>query len=133
MEPLIDLLHISPVRNGQHIFCIVHMSLLNEDLIGSFSQCCSVFSRERFISSFDKIMVESSVGVPWRTDGHIGKVQVIDRVGGDRGGNGLLLPLLVRLANKDPRADETKAHNSKPEQLCRLFPKKNVLKVNLEG
>ena len=50
-----------------------------------------------------------------------------------RGCNRVVLPLLVRLANQDPRADETKAHNSKPEQLCRLFPKKNVLKVNLEG
>ena len=78
-------------------------------------------------------MVERSVGVLWRTDGHLGEVQVVDGVGGDRGGDRFVLPLLVRLANQDPRADETKTHNPKPEQLCRLFPKKNVLKVNLEG
>ena len=59
-------------------------------------------------------MVEGCVRVLWRTDGHNGEVQVVDGVGGDGGGNGILLPLLVRLANKDPRANEPKADNSKP-------------------
>ena len=58
-----------------------------------------MFTREISVASFYKIMVEGSVGVLWRTDGHIGKVQVVDGVGGDRGGDGILLPLLVRLAN----------------------------------
>ena len=59
-------------------------------------------------------MVESSVGVLWRTDGHIGKVQVVNGMGGDRGGDGVLLPLLVRLANQDSSTDETKADNTEP-------------------
>ena len=68
-----------------------------------------MFFRERPIASFDKIMVNSSVGVLWRTDGHLGEVQVIDGVGGDRGGDGILMPLLVRLANQDSSSDEPKA------------------------
>ena len=87
------------------------MTPLNEDLQGSLSQLAFVFIREGFITSFDKIMVEGSVGVLWRTDGHIGEVQVVDGVGGDRGGDGILLPLLVRLANQDSSSDEPKADN----------------------
>ena len=90
------------------------MSLLSEDLMGSFPQCVFAVIRERVIASLDKIMVESSVGVLWRTDGHIGEVQVVDGVGGDRGGDGILLPLLVRLADQDPSSDEPKAHNENP-------------------
>ena len=56
-------------------------------------------------------MVESSVGVLWRTDGHIGELKVVDGVGGDRGGDGILLPLLVRFANQDSSSDESKADN----------------------
>ena len=59
-------------------------------------------------------MVEGSVGVLWRTDGHIGELKVVDGVGGDRGGNGILLPLLVRLANQDSSSDKPKADNYKP-------------------
>ena len=44
-------------------------------------------------------MVQGGVGVFWRTDGHLREVQVVDGVGGDRGGDGILLPLIVRLAN----------------------------------
>ena len=87
------------------------MSLLREDLIGSSFQRSSVVIRERSIASFDKIMVEGSVGVLWRTDGHIGEVQVVDGVGGDRGGDGILLPLLVRLADQDSSSDEPKTDN----------------------
>ena len=67
--------------------------------MGSVSQRFSVVIRERSVANFDKIMVEGGIGVLWRTDGHIGKFQVIDGVGGDRGGDGILLPLFVRLAN----------------------------------
>ena len=87
------------------------MVLLNKDFISSSSQCCFVFIREGSIASFDKIMVEGSVGVLWRTDGHIGEVQVVDGVGGDRGGDGILLPLLVRLADQDSSSDEPKTDN----------------------
>ena len=59
-------------------------------------------------------MVESSVGVLWRTDGHIGEVQVVDGVGGDRGGDGILLPLIVRLPNQDSSTNEPKADNESP-------------------
>ena len=85
--------------------------LLNEDIIGSFFQHKSGFIRESFIASFDKIMIECGVGVPWRTDGNLREVQVIDRMGGDRGGDGILLPLLVRFANQDSSSDEPKADN----------------------
>ena len=63
-------------------------------------------------------MVEGSVGVLWRTDGHLREVQVVDGVGGDRGGDGILLPLLVRLTDQDSRTDEPKADNTEPENLC---------------
>ena len=90
------------------------MSLLDEDLIGSFSQRFSVFIREGSIASFDKVMVKSSVGVPWWADGHTGKVQVINWVGGDGGGDGMFLPLFVRLVNKNSGSNETNTHNKKP-------------------
>ena len=75
------------------------MSRLREDLISSFPQYVFAVIRERSVANFDKIMVEGSVGVLWRTDSHIGEVQVVDGVGGDRGGDGVLLPLFVRLTN----------------------------------
>ena len=59
-------------------------------------------------------MVEGSVGAFWRTDGHLGEVQVVDGVGGDRGGDGILLPLVVGLANQDSSTEETKTDNTKP-------------------
>ena len=96
------------------------MSLLNEDIVGSFSQCISVFIREGSIASFDKIMVESTIGVFWRTDGHHREVQVVDGMGGDRGGNRVLLPLFVRLAYEDSSNDEPKTNHTKPENLSRL-------------
>ena len=64
-------------------------------------------------------MVEGSVGVLWRADSHLGEVQVVDGVGGDRGGNGILLPLLVRLANQDSSTHEPKKDNKNPKDLCR--------------
>ena len=90
------------------------MVLLDEDVIDGSSQLISIFIRERLLASFDKVMVESSVGVPWRTDGHLGKVQVVDGVGGDRGGDGILLPLIVRLADQDSCAEETKTDQKHP-------------------
>ena len=59
-------------------------------------------------------MVEGGVGVPWRTDGHFRKIQVVDRVGGDGGGDGMFLPLFVRLVDKNSGSDETNTHNKKP-------------------
>ena len=73
--------------------------------------------RERSIASLDKIMVEGSVGVLWRADGHLGEVQVVDGVGGDRGGDGVLLPLLVRLAYQSTSPNEPKTDNCKPKEL----------------
>ena len=87
------------------------MSLLHEDLMGSFFQYCSCLIRESSVANFDKIMVEGGVGVLWRADGHIGELKVVDGVGGDRGGDGILLPILVRLANQDSSSDEPKADN----------------------
>ena len=53
------------------------------------------------------VMVEGGVGVPRRADGHDGEVEVVNRVGGDRGGNRILLPLLIRLGNQDSSHNET--------------------------
>ena len=94
------------------------VGLLHKDLIGSPFQCLPVFIRENSVASFNKIMVESSVRVLWRTNGHNGKVEVIDGVGGDRGGDRVLLPILVRLANQDSSTNETKTDNDKPNNLC---------------
>ena len=91
------------------------MSLLYKDIIGSFFQDCSVFVRDSSIASFDQIMVEGGVGALWRTDGHNGKVQVVDGAGGDRGGHRGLLPLLVRLADQQSCSQETKADHPSPE------------------
>ena len=87
------------------------MWLASEHFISSVFQLFFVFVRESFIASFDKIMVEGGVGVFWRTDGHLWEFQVVDGVGGDRGGNGFFLPLLVRLADQDSSSDEPKADN----------------------
>ena len=87
------------------------MSRLSEDLISGFPQCSSFVIRERSIANFDQIMVEGGVGVLWRTDRHIGEVKVVNGVGGDRGGDGVLLPLLVRLPYQDSSSDEPKADN----------------------
>ena len=62
-------------------------------------------------------MVEGGVGVPWRTDGHDGEVEVVNGVGGDRGGNGIILPILVRCTNKDYCTNETKTDDYKPKNL----------------
>jgi len=85
------------------------VSLFPKDVIRSSCQCLSVFLRESSIASFDEIMVEGGVGVLRRADGHNGEVKVFNWVGGDRGGDGVLLPLLVGLANQDSSPDETKA------------------------
>ena len=62
-------------------------------------------------------MIEGSVGVLWRTDGHNREVKVVDGVGGDRGGNRILLPILVRLSNQDSSPNEAKTDDDKPKNL----------------
>ena len=62
-------------------------------------------------------MVESSVGVLWGADGHDGEVQVFDGVGGDRGGDRFLLPLVVRFANQDSGTNEAKTYDPTPSNL----------------
>ena len=54
------------------------------------------------------------------TDRHNREVEVVDGMDCDRGGNRRLLPLLVRLANKDSGNNKTKTDKSKPKNLC--FP-----------
>ena len=87
------------------------MGLFPKDVMGSSCQCFSIFVRECSIASFDKIMVEGGVGALWRTDGHNGEFKVIDGVGRDRGGNGIFLPILVRLDNQESSPDEPKTDN----------------------
>ena len=94
------------------------MTALYKDLQGSCSQCLSVVIRERSIASFDKIIVEGSVGVLWRTDGHLWEIKVVDGVGGDGSGDGILLPLFVGLANQDSSRNETTTNYKKPQNLC---------------
>ena len=62
-------------------------------------------------------MVEGGVGVLRRADGHDGEVKVVDGMGGDRGGDRILLPLLVRFANQGSCSNETKADDYKPKNL----------------
>ena len=72
------------------------MGLLNKDLV-----CVQVtFSSEGSVANLDKIMVQGSVGILWGTYGHDGEFQIFDRVGGDRGGDRIFLPLFVRFANQ---------------------------------
>ena len=77
----------------------------------------SVFIRKCSIAGFDKIMVEGGVGVLRRADGHGGEVKVVNGLGGDRGGDGILLPILVRLSNQDSGPDETETDDQKPKNL----------------
>ena len=63
-------------------------------------------------------MVKGSVGVLWGTNSNTGEVQVIDGVGGDRGGDGILLPLLVGLAYESSSTNEPKADNESPYNFC---------------
>ena len=88
---------------------------------------------EKKIRQFDKIIVECSwspleaiVGVLWRTHRDNGEIKVVDGVGGDRGGDWLLLPLLVRLPDQQPSSDETSAHNYHPQN-------RGTLGLNLNG
>ena len=76
------------------------MGLFDEDIESSFFQGIFVFVREGPITGFDKIMIKSSVWVLRRIDSNNGDVQVVNGASGDRGGNRILLPLLVRLSNQ---------------------------------
>ena len=118
MESFNHLVQVPHVLSRRHLFDILLVSLLSEDLKGSFPQYVFAVVRERSIASLDKIMVEGSVGVRWRTDCHIGEVQIVDGVGGDRGGDGFLLPLLVGLANQDSGPYEPKADDKEPKNFC---------------
>ena len=112
---------------------MLHRRLFYKELICCFFQGISVLFRERFVASLDKIMVECSwspleaiVDVLWRTHCDNGEIEVVDGVGGDRGGDWLLLPLLVRLPDQQPSSDETSAHNYHPQNL-------GTLGLNLNG
>ena len=56
-------------------------------------------------------MIEGCVGVLLGADGHDGEVEVFDGVGGDRGGDGILLPCLIRLAYEDSSCNKTQTNN----------------------
>ena len=64
-------------------------------------------------------MVECGVGVLWRADSHTRKDKVVNGVGGDRGGNRRLLPLMVRLSYQVSSSKEPKTDNSQPQKLGR--------------
>ena len=50
-------------------------------------------------------------------------------MGCNRGGDGILLPLHIRLKNQDSCPDEPKADNTEPENLCWFCLKRKQLKV----
>ena len=87
------------------------MGFCHKDPKGRSFQSCFVFFRESSIASFDKIVVEGGVGVLWRTDGHDGEVKVVDGMSGDRGGDRMLLPLLIRLGNQDSSSDKSETND----------------------
>ena len=93
------------------------MGWLDEYFIGSLFQCLHLLIREGSIASLCEIMVEGSVGVLWRADGHNRKVKVVNWVGADRGGNRRFLPLVIRLADQDTSSDEPKTDNHQPQKL----------------
>ena len=62
---------------------MLFVGLYDKDIKGSFFQGSFVLFRERFVASFDKIMVDGGVGVFWRTDRHNREVKAVDGVGGD--------------------------------------------------
>ena len=115
MISLVHVVNVSFVWNGQHPLHIFLVGLLPEDLEGGLLQYTSVFLREAPVTSIDKVMIEGGVEVLWRTDGHEGKVQVVDGAGGDRGSHRGLLPLLVRLADQQSCSQKTKADHTSPE------------------
>ena len=63
-------------------------------------------------------MVKCSVGVPWWADGHDRKVQVFDRMRRDRGGDGILLPLIIGVAYQNSSSNKPKTNNEYPKDLC---------------
>ena len=114
MVSLENLLYIPHVRGSQHFSQEVIVGFNSKDVSGSFLQGFLLAIRKASIAGFDKVMVKGGVGALWRADGHDGEVKVVNGMGGDRGGNGILLPLLVRLANQDSSTNETNADNTKP-------------------
>ena len=78
-------------------------------------------------------MVESSIGALWRTDSHHGEVEVLDGVGGDRGGNWRFLPLFVRLPNQDSSANKSKTDDPKPQDLYRFGLKGNYIEKKISS
>ena len=74
-------------------------------------------------------MVEGGVGVLRRADGHGGEVKVVNGAGGDRGGDGILLPFFVRLADQDSSSDEPKADSYDPKKFCRLGLQMEAMKI----
>ena len=97
---------------------MLFVGLYEKDIKGSFFQGSFVLFRERSVASFDEIIVEGGVGFLWWTDSHDWEVKVVDGVGGDRGGNRRLFPLLVRLGNQDSSRDEAKTNDQNPKNLC---------------
>ena len=73
------LISVTHVQNGRHPIYKLMVGLFKKDFISSLS--VSLFFRQNFIPGLNKIMIEGSVGVLWRTDGHNREVKVIKGVG----------------------------------------------------
>ena len=92
-----NLLYIPHVRGSQHLSQKVIVGFNGKYVSGSFLQGFLLVIRKDSIAGFDKVMIKGGVGALWRADGNDGEVQVVNGVGGDRGGYGILLPIFIRL------------------------------------
>ena len=92
-----NLLYIPHIRGSQHLSQEVIVGFNGKYVSGSFLQSFLLAIRKTSIASIDKVMVKGGVGALWRADGHDGDVQVVNGMGGDRSGYGILLPIFIRL------------------------------------
>ena len=63
-----------------------------------------------------KVIVYRRMGTFWRTDSDLRKVKFIQRMGGDRGFNWGLLPLVIWAFYQDPRTEKAKKDTGNPKQ-----------------
>ena len=113
-------IHKYSIINPQISLRNLYLWFGQKNIEGSFLQSFSHFVRERPVTSFDEVVVESGVGFSRRTDGDHREVQILDGMGGDRGGDRRLLPLFVRLTDQITSTDKSKTNNQKPCSLCSL-------------
>ena len=68
------------------------MELVDKDPLHLLLKLLSLIFGEVSLPNCLKIEVESSIGTLWRADGHLGKVDLVDRKGYQCRANGVVLP-----------------------------------------